>query len=133
MLVPPIGALISGGPIAREVSIVGERAISRRPLSRCGTAEPCFHPSIHPHVRPGNEWSLACRKVLENRVAMGWPLGQRFIPPTDICIYVCMCISTSRPGSRRFVLAEETIEERRPVAEGSNGSTWFPARNWVTG
>ena len=66
-------------------------------------------------------------------MAMGWPLGQRFIPPTDICICVYVCISTSRPGSRRFVLAEETIEERRPVAEGSNGSTWFSARNWVTG
>lgn len=53
-----------------------------------------------------------------------------FHPPNQ-CTY--MCISTSR--SRRFVSVrggEETIEER-PVADsrGSNGSTWFPAGNWV--
>lgn len=104
----PQSACISGGPIAREVSIVGKRDIAEAatPLSRSGTAlqraVPARprHPSIHPHVCRGNEWSLACRKVLENRVAMGWPLGQRFIPPTNVCIYIYFNFSPSLEAFR---------------------------------
>ena len=107
-----------------------ESAISPRRLYRALVRlRAARHPSIHPHVCRGNEWALACRKVLENRVAMGWPLGQRFIPPTNVRICAFQLLA---PGVSFQSGGEETIEER-PVADsrGSNGSTWFPAGNWV--
>lgn len=109
-----------------------ESAISPRRLYRALVRlRAARHPSIHPHVCRGNEWEGP--RVSEG---LGKPGGDglatrsAFHPPSQ-CTY--MCISTSR--SRRFVSVqggEETIEER-PVADsrGSNGSTWFPAGNWV--
>lgn len=62
-------------------------------------------------------------------MAMGWPLGQRFIPPANVRICAFQLLA---PGVSFQSGGEETIEER-PVADsrGSNGSTWFPAGNWV--
>lgn len=128
--VVPQSARISGGPIAREVSIVGKRDIAATPLSRSGTA-PCRSPSFHPSSRvPRERMGPRVSEGLGKPGGDGLATRSAFHPPSQ-CTY--MCISTSR--SRRFVSVqggEETIEER-PVADsrGSNGSTWFPAGNWV--